>query len=203
MKLENIQKNLYINNKVKQNWSDPLVIFTTRSEIFTSSNYAKWFAPDEKERLKEIQLLKFDSNQMMEYLKKFTIQSIKMLIFEIYEWQTEISNRGVMDINKFEICWEKLLQQLKKQEVSKLNDETLLNQKQIENIQQFLKNDEFIALKSNEALRSLSIKLQKLWSVEKYDKLMKQINLNKLVEPSPIAYRENSLSIARNDGKSN
>ncbi|CAD8116746.1 unnamed protein product [Paramecium primaurelia] len=32
MKLENIQKNLYINNKLKQNWSNPLVIFTTRSE---------------------------------------------------------------------------------------------------------------------------------------------------------------------------
>ncbi|CAK83935.1 unnamed protein product (macronuclear) [Paramecium tetraurelia] len=87
MKLENIQKNLYMNNKVKQNWSDPLVIFTTRSEIFTSSNYTFWFAPDNKENLKEIQLQKFNPKQIMEYLKKFTIQSVKMQTFDIYEWR--------------------------------------------------------------------------------------------------------------------
>ncbi|CAK81644.1 unnamed protein product (macronuclear) [Paramecium tetraurelia] len=52
MKLENIEKNLYINNKIYQKWSDPLVIFTTRSEIFRTSNYALWFAPDQKEQLK-------------------------------------------------------------------------------------------------------------------------------------------------------
>ncbi|CAK80818.1 unnamed protein product (macronuclear) [Paramecium tetraurelia] len=76
MKLENIQKNLYMNNKVKQNWSDPLVIFTTRSEIFTSSNYTFWFAPDKKENLndnkdnlKEIQLQKFNPSQIMEQFK--------------------------------------------------------------------------------------------------------------------------------------
>ncbi|CAD8092129.1 unnamed protein product [Paramecium primaurelia] len=53
MKLENIQKNLYINNKLKQNWSDPLVIFTTKSDIFTSSNYAYWFAPEIIKDLKQ------------------------------------------------------------------------------------------------------------------------------------------------------
>ncbi|CAD8215539.1 unnamed protein product [Paramecium octaurelia] len=53
MKLENIQKNLYMIKKVKQYWS--LVTFTTRSEIFTSSNYSLWFAPEKKENLKEIQ----------------------------------------------------------------------------------------------------------------------------------------------------
>ncbi|CAD8198801.1 unnamed protein product [Paramecium octaurelia] len=102
MKLQNIQKNLYMNNKVKQNWSDPLVIFTTRSEIFTSSNYSLWFAPEKKENLKEIQLQKFNLKQIEQYLKKFTIQSIKMLIFEIYEWQTQMSNQRGLDINNFE-----------------------------------------------------------------------------------------------------
>ncbi|CAD8181198.1 unnamed protein product [Paramecium pentaurelia] len=41
MKLENLQKNLYINNKLKSNWSDPLVIFTTISEIFTMLKF--WY----------------------------------------------------------------------------------------------------------------------------------------------------------------
>ncbi|CAD8166180.1 unnamed protein product [Paramecium pentaurelia] len=41
--------------------------------------------------------------------------------------------------------------------------------------------DEFISLKSNDALRSLSINLQKLWSVEKYSNMMRQIYLYKLV----------------------
>ncbi|CAK71746.1 unnamed protein product (macronuclear) [Paramecium tetraurelia] len=61
MKLENILKNLYMNNKVKQNWSDPLVIFTTRSEIFTSCNYAFWFAPGNKEKFKGNSALKIQS----------------------------------------------------------------------------------------------------------------------------------------------
>ncbi|CAD8173679.1 unnamed protein product [Paramecium pentaurelia] len=175
MKLENIQKNLYINNKLKQNWSNPLVIFTTRSEIFQSSNYSQWFESEDKNKLKEVQLQKFDSKQMQEYLEKFTIQSVKMLIFEIFEWQTQILNQGTIDINKFEICWEKLKQFLKK-EISGLQKE-----KQINLIQSFLKNDEFLSLKSYDALRSLSINFQKLWSAEKYNKMMRQINLNKLV----------------------
>ncbi|CAD8198450.1 unnamed protein product [Paramecium pentaurelia] len=180
MKLENIQKNLYINNKLKQNWSNPFVIFTTRSEIFTSSNYSLWFEPEEKQKLKEIKLLKFDSPQMLQYLEKFTIQSVKMLIFEIYEWQTQISNRGAIDIKKFENCWEKLNNLLKK-DILGMKRDNLLNQKQIDLIKSFLKNDQFISLKSQDALRSLSINLQKLWSVEKYNKMMSQINLNKLV----------------------
>ncbi|CAK87305.1 unnamed protein product, partial (macronuclear) [Paramecium tetraurelia] len=180
MKLENIQKNLYMNNKVKQNWSDPLVIFTTRSEIFTSSNYVYWFAPDKVENLKEIQLQKFNSDQIMEYLKKFTIQSVKMLIFEIFEWQTQISNQGGLDINNFEKSWDKLKELCLS--ITNFNGETLLNQKQIENILSFLKNNEFFTLKRNEALRSVMIKLQKLWSVEKYEKMMQQINLYRLIE---------------------
>ncbi|CAK71745.1 unnamed protein product (macronuclear) [Paramecium tetraurelia] len=54
------------------------------------------------------------------------MHSIKMLIFEIYDWQTQISNQG--------------------------------------------------------ALRTLMIKLQKLWSVERVENMMRQINLCILVE---------------------
>ncbi|CAD8190165.1 unnamed protein product [Paramecium pentaurelia] len=182
MKLENIQKNLYINNKINQNWTNPLVIFTTRSEILTNSNYAQWFAPDDQEKLKEIQILKFDQVQKQEYLQKYTIQSIKMLIFEIYEWQIQVQNREVIDINKFEMCWEKLQSSILKYDLSMSKSETLLNQKQIESILLYLNDDEFIALKSNEAIRSLRINLQKLWSVEKYDNMMQQMNLNKFME---------------------
>ncbi|CAK81361.1 unnamed protein product (macronuclear) [Paramecium tetraurelia] len=189
MKLENIQKNLYMNNKVKQNWSDPLVIFTTRSEIFTSSNYAFWFAPDNKENLKEIQLQKFNPNQLKEYLKKFTIQSVKMLIFEIYERQTQSSNGQGQDINNFEISWEILQEKCLSLE---FNGEVLLNQKQIEDILSFLKDNQFFSLKSNEALRSLRVQLQKLWSVEKYKKMME----------NSVNDGNNSISVALNDGES-
>ncbi|CAK76754.1 unnamed protein product (macronuclear) [Paramecium tetraurelia] len=178
MKLENIQKNLYMNNKVKQNWSDPLVIFTTRSEIFTSS-YVFWFAPDQMENLKEIQLQKFNSDQIIEYLKKFTIQSVKMLIFEIFEWQTQISNQGGLGINNFEKSWEKLKESCLS--TTNFNGEALMNQKQIENILSFLKNNQSFALKSKEALRSLMVKLQKLWSVEKYKKMMEKISIYRLI----------------------
>ncbi|CAD8144976.1 unnamed protein product [Paramecium octaurelia] len=178
MKLENIQKNLYMIKKVKQYWS--LVTFTTRSEIFTSSNYSLWFAPEKKENLKEIQLQKFNLKQIEEYLKKFTIQSIKMLIFEIYEWQTQMSNQGVLDINIFEKGWEQLFVQCLI--LTKFNGETLLNQKQIENILSFLKNNDFFTFKSNDALRSLMVKFSKLWSLEKYEKMMKQINLYGIIE---------------------
>ncbi|CAD8189845.1 unnamed protein product [Paramecium pentaurelia] len=134
----------------------------------------------QQKQLKEILLLKFDFQQIQEYLEKFTIQSITMLIFEMYEWQTKISNRRVIDIIKFEI-YQKQLQQFLKKEISGLKGENLLNEKQIDHILTFLKNNEFISLKSHDALRSLSINLQKLWSVEKYEKIMKQINLNKQV----------------------
>ncbi|CAK70857.1 unnamed protein product (macronuclear) [Paramecium tetraurelia] len=182
MKLENIQKNLYMNNKVKQNWSDPLVIFTTRSEIFTSVNYALWFAPEKKENLKEVQLEKFNLKKIKQYLKKFAIQSIKMLIYELYEWQSQISNRGEQDINNFEVNWEKLFEQCLSLEATKANSEALLNQKEIDNILSFLKINQFFNLKSVEALRNLMVKLQKLWSVEKYEKMMNQINLYRLIE---------------------
>ncbi|CAD8209585.1 unnamed protein product [Paramecium octaurelia] len=180
MKLEHIQKNLYLSNKVNQIWSNPLVIFTTRSEIFTSSNYTTWFQPDKKEELKEIQLLKFNEAQMKEYLKIYTNQTIKKSVFEMYELQTQISKRGDVDINRFDNCWEKFFTHFQRLEVT--NGENLLNEKQIESIQQFLKDDEFIALKSTNALRSLNINLQKLWSIQKYEKMIKNINLNKLVE---------------------
>ncbi|CAD8192465.1 unnamed protein product [Paramecium pentaurelia] len=108
MKLENIQKNLYINNKLKQNWSDPLVIFTTRSDIFTSSNYGDWFALEEKQKFKEIQLLQFEQIQKQEYLKEFTIQSIYMLIFDINEWQVSTQNQKALDFKRFEQSWEKI-----------------------------------------------------------------------------------------------
>ncbi|CAK81645.1 unnamed protein product, partial (macronuclear) [Paramecium tetraurelia] len=105
-----------------------------------------------------------------------------MLIFEIYEWQTQISKKVALDINMFENCWKSLQQQCLTLDVIKTKSETPLKLKEIENIQSFLMQDELISLKSNEALRSLSLKLQKLWSVEKYKKMMEQINLHKLVE---------------------
>ncbi|CAD8080529.1 unnamed protein product [Paramecium primaurelia] len=150
MKLENIQKNLYINNKFKQNWSDPLIIFTTRSDIFTSSNYADWFAPEEKQKFKEIQLLQFEQSQKQEYLKKFTIQRIKMLIFDIHEWQVQTQNQKALDFKKFEQSWEKIQTSFLKFDEARWKSETLLNEKQIISILQFFKDDELIALKSNE-----------------------------------------------------
>ncbi|CAK73532.1 unnamed protein product, partial (macronuclear) [Paramecium tetraurelia] len=179
MKLEHIQKNLYLSNKVNSIWSNPLVIFTTRSDIFTSRNYTTWFQPEKKEELKEVQLLKFNEAQMKQYLKKYTIQTIKMKIFEVYEQYIEISNRGVVDIKKFDFCWEKFISQF---QISEVTSENLLNEKQIESILQFLQDDELIALKSIEALRSLRINLQKLWSFERYEQIIRKINLNQLVE---------------------
>ncbi|CAD8103768.1 unnamed protein product [Paramecium sonneborni] len=158
MKLENIQKNLYFHNEIKQNWSDPLVIFISRSEIFTSIDYIDWFEPQQKNKFKEIELLIFDQEQTNEYLEKFTMQSIKMLIFEIYEMETQIK-KGSIDIKKFEMCWGQLY-----------------------SILVFLKKNEFISFENIEALRSLSINLSKLWSIEKYQNIMEQQNLNKLVE---------------------
>ncbi|CAD8117691.1 unnamed protein product [Paramecium primaurelia] len=151
MKLENIQKILYINNKLKQNWSDPLVIFATRSDIFTSSNYADWFAPEDKQKFKEIQLLPFEESQKQEYLKKFTIQSSKMLIFDIHEWQMQTQNQKALDFKRFEQSWEKVQSPFLKFDEPKWKSETLLNEKQIISILQFLKDDDLIALKSNEA----------------------------------------------------
>ncbi|CAD8105018.1 unnamed protein product [Paramecium primaurelia] len=182
MKLENIQKNLYINNKLNQNWSDPLVIFTTRSDIFTSSNYADWFAPEEKQKFKEIQLLQFEQSQKQEYLKKFTIQSIKMLIFDIHEWQFSTQNQKAMDFKRFEQSWEKIQSQFFQFDEARWKSETLMDEQQINSIVQFLKDDELIALKSIEASRSLSINLQKQWSFKKYEEMMRSIDRNKLVE---------------------
>lgn len=45
-----------------------------------------------------------------------------------------------------------------------------------------MKDDELIGRKNNEAFRSLNINLQKLWSVDKYDNMMKEIHLYELVE---------------------
>ncbi|CAD8104437.1 unnamed protein product [Paramecium primaurelia] len=182
MKLENIQKNLYITNKLRQNWSDPLVIFTTRSDIFTSNNYADWFAPEDKKKFKEIKLLQFEQSERQEYLMKFTIQSIKMLIFDVYEWQVQTQNQKALDLKRFEQNWEKLKSSFLKFDGARLESETLLNEKQIDSILLFLKDDELIALKSNEAIRSLSINLKKLWSFKKYEDMMMSVSLTKLVE---------------------
>ncbi|CAD8072777.1 unnamed protein product [Paramecium sonneborni] len=182
MKLENIQKNLYISNKLYQNWSNPLVIFTTRSEIFISiHNYIDWFSSENKQKLKEITLQKFDEIQQKEYLKKFTLLSIKLLIFEIYEWQSHNQGQMSIDIQKFELFWEKLQFQLLKQNLS-LKSESLLNQKQIDIILELLQNDQLFTFIKIEAIRSLNINLQKLWSVYNYENMMKMVNLDKLVE---------------------
>ncbi|CAD8129616.1 unnamed protein product [Paramecium sonneborni] len=133
MKSENIQKNLDKTNQIEVNWSDPLVIFTTRSEIFTNIDYRDWFASEEKNKFQEIQLLKFDEEQTKEYLLKFKMCSIKILIFEIYEQQIEIK-RGSLDFSMFELCWQKILDQLVKFNDSKQKSDALLNQKQIESI---------------------------------------------------------------------
>ncbi|CAD8208448.1 unnamed protein product [Paramecium pentaurelia] len=150
MKLENIQKNLYINNKLKQYWSDPLVIFSTRSDIFTSSH-------QDKQKFKETQLLQFEQSQIQEYLKKFTFQSIKILIFLIYI--------NALDVKRFEQSWEKIQSSFLKFEEARWKSETPLNENKST-------DDEFIDLKSNEAIRSLSINLQKQWSFKKYEDMM-------------------------------
>ncbi|CAD8118854.1 unnamed protein product [Paramecium primaurelia] len=111
---ENIQKNLYSHNTLRQYWSDPLVIF--RSDIFTSNNYVDWFAPEDTKKFKDIQLLQFEKGEKQEYLKKFTIYCIKMLIFDMYEQfgfqkvQTElrkvIDNRIILnDVQLFNCNW--------------------------------------------------------------------------------------------------
>ncbi|CAD8083708.1 unnamed protein product [Paramecium primaurelia] len=182
MKLENISKNLYITNKVNQNWSNPLVIFTTRSEIFTTNNYVDWFATENKQKFKEIQLLKFDEVQQKEYLEKYTLLSIKLLILDIYEWQAQVQGQQTIDVQNFELCWEKLYQQLLKQNLQLVKSETLLNQQQIEKILQYLQNHELFNSISIEVIRSLKINLQKLWSIQNYENMMKLINLDKLVE---------------------
>ncbi|CAD8099983.1 unnamed protein product [Paramecium sonneborni] len=183
MKLENIQKNLYISNKLLQNWSNPLVIFTTRSEIFTNSNYADWFATENKEvEFKEIQLLQFDESQQLRYLKKFSYLSIKMLIYEVYERQVKLEKERTVEIQKFEQSWDRLQQQLLFLNEEIKESENLLNIKQIESIVAFLKNDKFYSQLSKEAFRSLSINLQNLWSIQKYQKMMRMINLDKLIE---------------------
>ncbi|CAD8202024.1 unnamed protein product [Paramecium pentaurelia] len=162
MKLENIQKNLYFNNKLKQNWSDPLVIFTTRSDIFTSSNYADWFAPDDKQNFKKSSF--FSLNRVK---NKNIIRNLRF---------------KALDFKRFEQSCEKVQSSFLKFDEARWKTETLLNEKQIISIIQFLKDDELIALKSNEACRSLSINLQKLQSFKKYEDMMKSVNLNKLVE---------------------
>ncbi|CAD8056593.1 unnamed protein product [Paramecium primaurelia] len=83
MKLENIQKNLYFNNKLKQNWSDPLVIFTTRSDIFTSSNYADWFAPEKNRNLKKSSFFNLNNVKNKNILRnlQFKVLKCQFLIF--------------------------------------------------------------------------------------------------------------------------
>ncbi|CAD8205759.1 unnamed protein product [Paramecium pentaurelia] len=150
MKLEYIQKYLQINNQLRQHWQDPLVIFTTRSVIFTSNNYSDWFAPEDKKKFKEIQLLKFGQCEEYEYLRKFTIQSIKMLIFDIYKLQLYAQNQKALDLKGFEQSWEKLQSSFFKFDKAGLKRETFLDEKQIDSILLFLKDDELIAFKSNE-----------------------------------------------------
>ncbi|CAD8204075.1 unnamed protein product [Paramecium pentaurelia] len=176
MKLENIKK-IYIllTNLIK-------IGQILWSEILTTSNYKEWFVPEDKKQIKEVQLLKFDEMQKKEYLTKFTLLSIKVLVFEIYEWQTQMKYQSSIDFQNFEKSWEKLHAEVLKQFISNVNSESLLNQKQIENIFLFLKNDNHIALKSIEAIRSLGFKLQKLWSVRKYENMIKMINLDKLIQ---------------------
>ncbi|CAD8203751.1 unnamed protein product [Paramecium pentaurelia] len=140
-------------------------LFRNYMTLMKNCNYSLQFESEDKNKFKEIELLKFDSSQMQQYIEKFTLQSVKI---------------GVIDIKKFEIFWEQLQKFLKK-EISGLKGENLLNQKQINHFLFILKNDEFIALKSHDALRSLGIQLQKLWSFQKYNKFMKQIKLNRLV----------------------
>ncbi|CAD8195874.1 unnamed protein product [Paramecium pentaurelia] len=146
-----------------------------RNDIFTSNNYAQWLAPEDKNQFKEIQLLNFDQVQKQEYFKKFSIQSITMLIFDISEGQVYPQNP--MDIKKFELSWQQIEVIAFKVEIRdyfklKINRRHIL----------FLKVDDFITLKNNGVTRSSKINLQKSWSFEKYDGMMKQVNLNQFWE---------------------
>ncbi|CAD8103723.1 unnamed protein product [Paramecium primaurelia] len=83
---------------------------------------------------------------------------------------------------RFEQSWEKIKSSFLIFDEARWKSKTLLNEIQIISILQCLKDDKLIALKSNEAIRILSINLQKLWSFKKYEDMMTLVNLNKLVE---------------------
>ncbi|CAD8092127.1 unnamed protein product [Paramecium primaurelia] len=85
---------------------------------------------------------------------------------------------NALDFKKFGQSWEKVQSSFLKFDETRWKSETLLNEKLIISILQFLK-DVLISQKSNEASRSLSINLQKL---QKYEDMMTLVNLNKLVE---------------------
>ncbi|CAD8214993.1 unnamed protein product [Paramecium pentaurelia] len=96
MKLENIQKNLYINNKLKQNWSDPLVIFTTRIIMPTGL------------RLKIIRDLKQSSIFSLNRIKNKNINILRYLRFKVLKCQFMIC-MNALDFKKFEQRWERCI----------------------------------------------------------------------------------------------
>ncbi|CAD8055020.1 unnamed protein product [Paramecium primaurelia] len=143
---DEMKKNLYLNNKLKQNWQNLIIIFTKSREI----DKQKLFCVVQTGR--------------QEYIKRNQTSKIEFSI-----------NRNIQKIFQFRVL--KFI--YKKRNIIDRGKSVELKINKL--YSSFFLEQQVYIFKSHDALRSLSLNLQKLWSVKKYDKMIRQINLNKLM----------------------
>ncbi|CAK66563.1 unnamed protein product (macronuclear) [Paramecium tetraurelia] len=182
IKSEFTNRNLILSNKLYK-WrcqSDelrfPKIITTSRSEMFTNTDYRSWFLP-ESENLylyKEIRLLNFTSEQVNLYIEYHTIFSVKKIIKDFF-----FNNKDNSGFFAFEELFNEIIKVIndKEQEDDKKDQQFLLTKNQIERIlslcESFVSGDIAIAMKQS---------LEEVWCKEYYIKNIKQMDIGSLLE---------------------
>ncbi|CAD8210948.1 unnamed protein product [Paramecium octaurelia] len=182
IKSEFTNRNLILSNKLYK-WrcqSDemrfPKIITTSRSEMFTNTDYRSWFLPESENLLlyKEIRLLNFNSEQVNSYIEYHTIFSVKKIIKDFF-----FNNKDNAGFFAFEELFNEILKIIndKEQVDEKKDQQFLLSKNQIERIlslcESFVSGDIAIAMKQS---------LEEVWCKEYYIKNIKQMDIGSLLE---------------------
>ncbi|CAD8109121.1 unnamed protein product [Paramecium sonneborni] len=175
MKQDCIQQNLKLTNKLisdlnnDQSQRQLKVIITTRKEILNIFGYQTWFYGESLESLKEVQLQNFDQDQIKEYLRKYVELSVRRKIKQIYEFVKQVQN-STFDLKEFQEIWHLIEKQVKSasEDDIKTHDKVYCKKLHLITLQNVQKNEHISALRKD---------LEPLWSVNKFEKAIKNVGI--------------------------
>ncbi|CAD8098799.1 unnamed protein product [Paramecium sonneborni] len=125
-KLGNIQKNLYLNNKVRQNWSGSLGIFTTR---------AKLLHPEKKRNLKKLSFLNLIRDKHMNIYKNKLFKVLNCLLLKYTNGNNKLKKKELWILIRLNCLGNNYRNHFRNFfDRSKQKTQELLNSRQIESL---------------------------------------------------------------------
>ncbi|CAD8122656.1 unnamed protein product [Paramecium sonneborni] len=184
MKQDCIQQNLILTNKLIQDLNivkqerQLKVIITTRKEILNIVGYQTWFYGESLESFKEVQLQNFDQDQIQEYLRKYVELSVRRKIKQIYEFVKQVQNNA-FDLKEFQEIWGLIEKQVKIASEDNNTDEQIFRNQDLDSLLQKVTSHKTLKCLKEEHIITLRKDLEPLWSVNKFEKAIKNVGSTK------------------------